>query len=311
MSASKVVLVMLSTGRQGGAVVRALAQQNKSAPADAAPWIILAQTRDTTSAKSKALESLPGVRLHKGSPDDPAALFTSFDGTIYAVFSVQQSIDNPKGVEHEVVQANALADAAAKHGVKHFVYSSVNFGGVDKTYVPHFDSKLLTEAYLEAKHPTLPKTILRPVTFMDEIFEGDPKSATKRIPKFIFLDQLKATTRLQFIAVSDIGAIAAMVLQNPERYLGQAVDMAGDQLSPKDLDDGWREVFGEGMRPKMIGGSTLAWAVRVGVKELRLMFKFFNETGFNVDIPAVRAQYPELKDWKTFLRSGLQKPTSA
>jgi hypothetical protein len=57
---------------------------------------------------------------------------------VYAVFSVQQSVDNPKGVAGETAEANALADAAAKHAVKHFLYSSVNFGGVpdNKTYVP-------------------------------------------------------------------------------------------------------------------------------------------------------------------------------
>ncbi|KAJ6598136.1 hypothetical protein DFH09DRAFT_1131049 [Mycena vulgaris] len=307
---TKVVLVMLATGKQGGAVTRALAQANRSAADGALPWLILAQTRDTASAKSKALDSLPGVRLHKGSPDDPGALFTSAPAPVYAVFSVQQSADNPTGVKGELVQAKALADAAAKHGVKHFVYTSVNFGGVpgDKTYVPHFESKRLAEQHLKEKHPTLPTTILRPVTFMDQLVTGDPKSATTRITKIMFLSQLKPTTRLQFIAVSDIGAMAALVLREPERYLGRDVDLAGDHLSAKDLEDGWREVFGEEMRSQMMGGTLLAWAVLAGMKELRLMFRFFNEIGFNVDIPALRAQYPALKDWKTFLREEVQKP---
>jgi hypothetical protein len=55
---------------------------------------------------------------------------------------VQQSVENPKGVTGETVEANTLADAAAKHDVKHFVYASVNFGGVEgkKTYVPQYAS---------------------------------------------------------------------------------------------------------------------------------------------------------------------------
>ncbi|KAJ7724313.1 nucleoside-diphosphate-sugar epimerase family protein [Mycena maculata] len=310
-ASGKIVLVMLSTGKQGGAVVRALAQANESAPENMAPWVILAQTRDPNSAKSKALESLRGVRLHKGNPNDPTALFTSAPGPVYAVFSVQQSIDNVKGVAGETVEANALVDAAAKHDVKHFVYSSVNFGGPDKkTYVPHFESKRLAEEYLQGTYPKLPTTILRPVTFMDQIVAGDPNSATTRLTKIMFLTQLNPTTSLQFIAVSDIGGVAALALQNPERYIGKDVDLAGDQLSSKDLADGWREVFGEEMRPRMMGGAVLAWAVRAGMKELRLMFKFFNETGFNTDIPALREQYPGLKDWKTFLRTEVQKPTS-
>ncbi|KAF8217440.1 nucleoside-diphosphate-sugar epimerase family protein [Mycena galopus ATCC 62051] len=304
-TSSKIVLVMLSTGKQGSAVVRALAKTNELAAEGAIPWIILAQTRNPESAKSKALESLRGVRLHKGIPTDPLPLFTSAPGPVYAVFSVQQSVDNPKGVAGETIEANALADAAAKHDVKHFVYASVNFGGAqdDKTYVPHFESKRLAEEHLKAKHPALPRTILRPVTFMDQLVVGDPDSAVARLTKILFLTQLKPTTRLQFIACSDIGGVAALVLQNPDRYIGQDVDLAGDELSAKELQDGWHEVFGTEMRPQMIGGGALAWALRAGMKELRLMFKFFNEIGFTADIPALRAQYPELKDWKAFLRA--------
>jgi hypothetical protein len=33
--------------------------------------------------------------------------------------------------------------------------------------------------------------------------------------------------------------------------------------------------------------------------------QFFNEAGFNVDIPAVRDEYPELKDWRAFLRASI------
>ncbi|KAJ7670782.1 nucleoside-diphosphate-sugar epimerase family protein [Mycena polygramma] len=309
-SSGKIVIVMLSTGRQGGAVVRALAKGNEAAPSDAIPWLILAQTRDPASAKSKALESLRGVRLHKGTPADPAALFTSAPGPVHAVFSVQQSMDNPKGVAQEIVEANALADAAAKHDVKHFVYSSVNLGGVDNTYVPHFESKRVTEAHLKAAHPNLPTTILRPVTFMDELVHADPDSALACITKIMFLTQLKPSTRLQFVACSDIGGVAALVLANPERYIGRDVDIAGDVLTRDDLDAGWRDVFGVELRPKMLGGTALAWAVRAGVKELRLMFKFFNDVGFKVDIPALREQYPELKDYRTFLRTEAGSTTS-
>ncbi|KAJ6549288.1 nucleoside-diphosphate-sugar epimerase family protein [Mycena vulgaris] len=302
-TASKVVLVMLSTGKQGGAVVRALAKANESAPADATPWLILAQTRDPSSAQSKALQSLGGVRLHKGTPLDAPALFATAPAPVYAVYSVQKSYDNPRGVDGEMAEARALADAAAEHGVKHFVYASVNFGGAPDTDVAHFESKRLGEEYLKTKHPKLPVTVLRPVTFMDELVAGDPQSATARLVKIIFLTQLKSTARLQFIACSDIGGVAALVLQNPERYVGQVLDLAGDQLGPKDMEDGWREVFGEEMRPQMLGGTALAWAIRNGRKELRSMFKFWNAIGFNADIPALREQYPELKDWRTFLKT--------
>ncbi|KAJ7879220.1 nucleoside-diphosphate-sugar epimerase family protein [Mycena olivaceomarginata] len=299
----KIVLVFLATGRQGRGVVHALAKANEAAREGAEPWLILAQTRDPASAKSKALASLRGVRLHKGVPTEPAALFASAPGPVYAVFSVQQSYENPKGVAGETVEANGIADAAAAHGVKHFVYTSVNLGGGGGHGCPA--SKRLAEKHLKEKHPTLPTTILRPVTFMDEFIPDDPDSATARLTKLILLTQLRPTTRVQCVACSDIGGVAALVLAHPERYIGKDFDIAGESLAPKDFEDGWREVFREELRPKMIGGNTLAWAVRTGKKELRLMFKFFNEAGFNVNIPAVRGEYPELKDWRAFLRASI------
>ncbi|KAJ7029631.1 nucleoside-diphosphate-sugar epimerase family protein [Mycena alexandri] len=304
-SSTKIVLVMLSTGTQGGGVVKALAKANEVLNKDPAPWLILAQTRDPTSAKSKALASLPGIRLLKGVPTDPATLFLSAPGPVYGVFSVQQSYENPKGVEGEVLEAKALAKEAAKHGVKHFVYTEPRAS--PRGPAPVFESKRKVEEYIARNLPNLPTTILRPTTFMDQLVAGDPTSVFAKITKLIMLTQLKPDTRLQFIAGSDIGGFAALALQNPEQYLGKVIDLAGDGLTPKDLADGWREVFGTEMRPKIMGGETLAWGVRAMRKELRLMFRFFNEVGFNTDIPALRAEYPEVKDWRTFLRTEVPK----
>ncbi|KAJ7173266.1 nucleoside-diphosphate-sugar epimerase family protein [Mycena filopes] len=308
-SSSKIVLVMLATGTQGGGVVKALVKANEDSNQDPAPWIILAQTRDPASARSKAIASLRGVRLHKGVPTDAAALFRSAPGPVYGVFSVQQSYENPQGLEGEVAEAKALANEAAKHGVKHFVYTGVNLGPRSATGVPHFESKRVVETYIAKHLPHLPTTILRPTTFMDQLAPNDPTTLLAKMNKLIMLTQLKPTTRLQFIAGSDIGGVAALALQRPEEYIGKTVDLAGDALTPKELADGWREVFGVEMRPKMMAGETLAWAIRASRSELRLMFKFFNdpELGFNADIPALRAQYPELKDWRTFLRTEVAK----
>ncbi|KAJ7095478.1 hypothetical protein C8R43DRAFT_1049386 [Mycena crocata] len=322
---SKLVLVMLATGKQGAGVVRALAAANtrasssdsaftpSSASAHPYPWTILAQTRDPLSAKSRALSLLPGVHLLAGSPDTPSALFAAAQNLnldtpsrVHAVYSVQLGLDNPGGLAGEVAQAKALADAAAAHGVKHFIYAGANFGGGEDTGVPHLETKRTVEAYMRTAHPSLPVTVLRPVTFMDQLVQGDPTSTVSRLTKIMFLCQLRPSTRLQFVAASDLGAVAALVLEHPEEYVGKAVDVAGDALTPRDLEEGWREVFGVELRPDMMGGSALSWAVKTATKDLRLMFKFFNDVGYNADIPAAREMYPEMKDWRTFLRTEVQ-----
>lgn len=77
----------------------------------------------------------------QGSADTPEALFATAPGPVYAVYSVQLGLDNPGGLEGEVAQAKRLADAAAAHGVQHFIYAGGNFGGAPgntQTYVPQY-----------------------------------------------------------------------------------------------------------------------------------------------------------------------------
>ncbi|KAJ7470897.1 hypothetical protein FB451DRAFT_1037189 [Mycena latifolia] len=298
---SKAVLVMLATGKQGAGVVRALAEVNAAAQSGGPlPFTIFAQTRSAAGAKSRDLAALPGVRVLEGSADAPEALFAAV-GRVDAVFSVQLGLENPKGLSGEVAQARALADAAAAHGVKHFVYSGGNFGGREDTGVPHLETKREAETYLRTVHPNLPRTILRPVTFMDQLLPGP--STVERITTIMFLCQLSPDTRLQLVAASDIGRVAALAFAAPEQWVGRVVDVAGDALTPREMEAGWRAVKGREMRPSMVGGSALSWAVKSATRDLRLMFKFFNEVGYNADIAAARELYPEMKDWATFLRT--------
>nr|GAT47008.1 predicted protein [Mycena chlorophos] len=340
------IIVMLATGKQGSAVVRALAKANAEALAASQPmpWFILAQTRNPPSGtpQPNTIFALPGVHGLQGDPTRPHALFEEENLPpdtplpVYGVFSAQQSADNVKGVEGEVVEGKALADAARMYGIQHFVHSSVQFGSAKdrKSIVPHFESKRQIEEYIERTHPILPTTILRPVTFMDQLVipelahAQDPSKPTSsiasRLARLIFANQLKPSTHQQFIAVSDIGAVAALAFAHPDVYLNpkraedgsylgadgrfKEVDLAGDQLSPLELETVWREVFAgntqgfdEELRYRGFWLPLAAKLVGNGMKEVRLMFQWFNDSGFTTDIPALRAAYPGLKDFRTFL----------
>ncbi|KAJ7076675.1 NAD(P)-binding protein [Mycena belliarum] len=302
---SKAILVMLATGKQGGGVVRALAEANAVvAEGQPLPFTIFAQTRSASSAKSRALAALPGVRTIEGTADAPEALFSAA-GRVDAVFSVQLGLDNPKGLAGEAAQARALADAAAAHGVSHFVYTGANLGANEKTGVPHLEVKREGEAYLRTVHPTLPCTFLRPVTFMDQLLPGP--STVERVTTIMFLCQLAPNTRLQLVASSDIGRVAALVFAAPEKWTGRVVDLAGDELTPREMEAGWRTVMERELRPNLMGGSALSWAIKNATKDLRLMFKFFNDVGYNADIAATREVFPGMKDWQTFLRSEVKR----
>ena len=170
MSSPKRIIVTGATGHQGGAVVRvrpllcrvgwisdaitsvytdspalvplsihpqALAHLNSLSPTPSDyPFLIFAVTRSPTSPSAQALLSLHGVQLLKGDLNEPAQLFIDAGGDVHGVFSVQMSLDNPdKGLVGELRQGKGLADAAKQAGVKHFVYSGIDRGGLEKTDV--------------------------------------------------------------------------------------------------------------------------------------------------------------------------------
>lgn len=121
--------------------LQALAEINSSLPASSPDaYKILAVTRSFTSDKAQALLSLRGTVLLQGDVNDPQALFHDAAmlglGPIYGVFSVLQSMNNPDdGIVGEERQAKAIADEASRNAVKHFVYSSVDMGGLDDSKV--------------------------------------------------------------------------------------------------------------------------------------------------------------------------------
>jgi len=93
---------------------------------------------------------------------------------------VQKSFDNPdKGLEGEVAQGKAIADAAAERGL-HLVYSSVGMGSgspearASAKRVPHFESKMRIEAHIDElrkSHADWKVTVLRPAAFFDNFAE--------------------------------------------------------------------------------------------------------------------------------------------
>lgn len=163
--ASKYILVTNATGNQGSSVIDALAKNPG--------FTLLAQTRNTTSAGAQKIAAKgANVKLIEGSLDDIPALFkTAQEATaganIWGVYSVQISVG--KGVTHdgEIRQGKAMVDEAVKAGVKHFVYSSVERGGDEKSWstetpVLHFQSKYEIEHHLKDKAGSMGWTILRP-----------------------------------------------------------------------------------------------------------------------------------------------------
>lgn len=209
----------------------------------------------------------------------------------------------------EEAQAYPVIDEAVKNGVEHFVFTSVDRGGPgisekNPTEIPHFASKHRIEEYLKEKSAgTKTKwTILRPVTFMDNLAPG---FFGKMFPA-MWGASLGDDKALQLISVHDIGVFGARAFQNPEEYEGRAISLAGDDLTLSQAKKVFKEAIGYDMPATF---QFMGSAIMFMVKELGIMFKWFADVGCGADIQALRKEEPKLQDFRTWLKesSGFKK----
>jgi uncharacterized protein YbjT (DUF2867 family) len=275
---NKTILVTGATGHQGGAVLRHLRQRG---------FPVRVLTRDPEQPKARQLTG-HGVEVVRGDLNDPASLGRAMD-ELYGVFSVQ---DSTQGAETEIRMGRNLADAAKRSGVGHLVYSSV--GSADqKTGIPHFDSKYRVEEHIRVSG--LSNTILRPVFFMENLL-----TMHDFIDKGTLAFPLDLATRLQMVAVDDIGALAAMAFERPGKWNGRIVELAGDELSMEELARSLAVSSGHDVRYTQVPWPEFE---KQAGNEMTRMYRWFQETGYHADIASVRQEYPALTTLSRWLNA--------
>ncbi len=264
------ILVTGATGRQGGSVVRHLAEDG---------WRLAALVRNPDAPAARALAER-GVELRRGDLEDPASLDAALAGT-YGVYSVQSWAE---GIDAEVRQGTNLAEAASRASVEHFVYSSV--GGAERaTGVPHFDSKWRVEERI--REIDLPYTVWRPVYFMENLLaQRDAIKAGHLAPP------LPPDVPLQFIAVEDIGAFVAMSFRTPGAWLGKCTEIASDELTFTQIAAALSNVV---QREVVLDPLKLPTE-----PERRIMMEWFEREGYRADIERMRQLIPEITDLETW-----------
>jgi uncharacterized protein YbjT (DUF2867 family) len=272
----RLILVTGATGRQGGAVLRHLRERGFS---------IRAVTRDPEKPAARQLVG-HNVEVEHADLDDPASIARALEG-VYGVYSLQ---DWTRGVETEVRQGKNLIDAANRARISHVVYSSV--GAADKhTGIPHFDSKAAIEEHLRASG--VPYTIIRPVFFIENWL-----GIKSMVDGGAIAWPLSPEKRLQMIAVDDIGGFVAMAFEHPGRWQGRAIDIAGDDLSMGQIAQAFTRASGREVRYQQIPWDQ--FEQRAG-RELTTMYRFFENKGYDVDISAIRTEYPNLTNFERWL----------
>jgi uncharacterized protein YbjT (DUF2867 family) len=109
---------------------------------------------------------------------------------------------------------------------------------------------------------------------------------------------LRLEKGVQQIAVEDIAVFAARAFADPKQYLGQTIELAGDELTESQIAETFTKVIG---RPVTLAEPTPGEARR-SEEEMIAMFKFFNGEGYDADIPALRKLHPGLLTLEQYLR---------
>jgi len=275
----RIILVAGATGTQGGAVARELAARG---------YRVRGLTRNPDSDTSRELAAL-GIEMVRGDFDDAESLDRALAGA-YGAFSVQQY--RGVGVDGEIRQGKAFADAAKRAGIEHFVYTSVAKATLN-TGVPQFESKLLLENYI--RDLGLPFTIIRPASFMAtfEEFREEAKTGTISGP-------LPASLERVFIAPQDIGRLAAEAFDHPEEWLGRAEAIAGQRLSYSEVAASMARVLGHPVQYHQIPWDeyTATAAPTAVARE-----SWYLENSDPVDVDALRTRYPWLMTLEEYLRA--------
>ena len=262
MAGKNLVLVSGATGQQGGAIARELL---------AAQWPVRAMTRKPESDAARSLAAL-GAEVVTADLDDEQSVRRALDGA-WGAIGVQNTWE--AGVEREEEQGKRFARAVKDAGVQHYLYQSV--GSAHRgTGIPHFDNKWRIEETVRALG--IPSwTILRPAFFMENLLGPGFKP---------YLDQgtlavaMKPETKLQMIAVRDIGKYGLAVFERHAELNGRDIDISGDELSAVEMAAILSEVTGRQINFYQVPIEQ----VRAGSEDFAIMLEWFDAVGYNADI---------------------------
>jgi len=304
MSSPQTLLITGATGKQGGAVVRALLDS----PANP-PFSILALTRNPSSPAAQKLASKPNVSLVQGDFNDCASIFSKIRTPLYGAFLVTYPGFGPL-VKRDIeeIQGKAFVDAALRHGVKYFVFSSIDRGGPqrsdeDETSVRPFASKARIEKHLIAKisaqkiEEKTQYTILRTTAYYDNL-----------MPNFIgrtyaSMWRAQGSKPLVLISTRDIGIFAAQAFSSPSSYNNISVSIGSQALTYEQGAKIFKEVVGSEMPT---APAFVVALLKLLISDLRKMHNWLTENGSVVDWEDMRRRNPGMMDFETWLREESQ-----
>ncbi|OIW35568.1 NAD(P)-binding protein [Coniochaeta ligniaria NRRL 30616] len=256
-----VTLSSTGTGAQGQAIIKVLASTGK--------YHIIATTRDTSSSQAQNLAALPDVEVvasnaeHGYNPDvfselaaRSDAVFVNTDG-----FGLGEALETFWGIR--------LFELSARAGVKHLIYSGLDYNGKESNYDPdlyvgHYEGKARVQEWIHAQGKDFPMawTIIRSGPYaemlsdaMGPVFQEDG-TAVFQIP-------LGEEGEMPFVSLVDFGWYIDWVLSNPDKSRGLDFGIAIEHAGGKTLAAAYTAATGKSAIYRDIPAeawNSVAWA---------------------------------------------------
>ncbi|KAK5194155.1 hypothetical protein LTR99_005615 [Exophiala xenobiotica] len=226
----KTIAIVNGTGRQAASLIRAVA---------AVGYAVRAQVYSSEGLVAEELAELPNVTLFEGSLlDNPVLIDTIFQGAQVAFINT-----NPLAGD-EIKIGKALATAAKKRNIQHFIYSSMPDHSIHNPLwpsLPLWACKFTVENYI--------RQLGLPATF---VYAGIYYNNFTSLPYPLFCTEFKndgtvewrapfhPDTKLPWLDVEhDFGpAVLQIIKDGPNRWgKGQTVALAFENLTPMQVCD--------------------------------------------------------------------------
>jgi uncharacterized protein YbjT (DUF2867 family) len=307
MSNTKVIAVVGATGAQGGGLVRAIAADPNGG------FSARAITRNAGSEKARALADL-GVEVVEADVDDADSLERAFAGA-YGAYCVTFFWEH-FSPEREAAQIENMAAAAARAGIRHAIWSTLEDTRrwvpltdnrmptlMGRYKVPHFDAK--GESNRRFADHKVPTTYLLTSFYWDNLihFGMGPKPGPDG--KLLFTLPM-GDKKLPGIAAEDIGRCAYGIFKRGPELVGATVGIAGEHLTGTEMAASLSAALGHEVRYNAVTPEAYRGFGFPGADDLGNMFQFkadFEEVFCGARDPAVaRGLNPELEtfdDWLT------------
>jgi uncharacterized protein YbjT (DUF2867 family) len=265
----KKILVLGATGNQGGAVTRQLISKG---------FPVRAFTRNPESTKGRELKNA-GAEVMQGDLSDAPSVDRALNG-IWGVFAVFTSME--KGIKWEEDTAKQFINSAKKAGIQHFVYSSVASAN-RKTGAAMMDTKArIEESVKKAGFPSF--TIMRPVSFMENYLSP---MAWQNIEQGRLTGTYRPKTKMQLVAVEDIGRMGCMCFERYSDMNKAAFDFAGDEKTLPEIAEILTRVLGW----KVEYVQTPIEDLRKMNPDFAAMSEWVDKNGYDVNIPQMTRKY--------------------